>query len=236
MDDAQRVGTGRPAAPAVAPAPARTDGRTTAARREAEVRQALADVPAPRRTVARREADARRAPLPTGHPARRPDQLRRRVDLDALPESASPAPDEYGMSDLAAGLAVGLAVGVLGLRATSTDDATCATAEQSVPFPVRRGLLSRPRALVERASRWGAGPDGAHLAWNRPPQRVYRLTEGAVRPVPQPAAERPAPAPRSSRSARPGSTPSSRRRSPSPPTSAPTCSPARCGWPHRLAG
>ncbi len=82
------------------------------------------------------------------------------------------------------------------------------------PAP-RAGLVGRLRRGVRRLALWGAGPTGAHLAWNVPPQpRVYslrlpplpartapvRLTELPSTPTIQPAASSPAaalvPAPR----------------------------------------
>ena len=90
-----------------------------------------------------------------------------------------------GTADLAVGLAFGLAVGVLGvLPGPPASDRT--------PDQPRR----TPRRLVRRAARWGAGPDGAHLAWGAAPA-VYRLGGVADRsvarvpsaaPVPTPAA------------------------------------------------
>lgn len=49
--------------------------------------------------------------------------------------------------------------------------------------PVGARLRAAFRAVVRRAALWGAGPGGAHLAWNAPPPaRVYRGT------IPQPPA------------------------------------------------
>src|SRR3954451_14790350 len=62
---------------------------------------------------------------------------------------------------------------------------------------------SRRRGLGRRLATWGAGPDGAHLAWRATPLRVHRLGGGpdrsapAAAPTATPAAVvRPAPAPR----------------------------------------
>jgi hypothetical protein len=49
-----------------------------------------------------------------------------------------------------------------------------------------RAERSRRRRLGRRIASWGAGPDGAHLAWRATPLRVYRLTDGtdgAARPA-----------------------------------------------------
>ncbi len=95
-----------------------------------------------------------------------------------------------------------------------------------------RGLLAALRSLVRRAALWGAGPDGAHLAWGGPlPRPVYRpvaprttgrlaterrlvdppvvLRELPSTPTDRPAAPSPAaatgtPAPRVERWVRPG--------------------------------
>ena len=46
--------------------------------------------------------------------------------------------------------------------------------------PLRARLRAALAAMVRRAALWGAGPDGAHLAWNAPPPaRVYRATLSA---------------------------------------------------------
>jgi hypothetical protein len=74
------------------------------------------------------------------------------------------------------------------------------------PAPaVRRGLRARVRGLVRRLALWGAGPDGAHLAWGRPvapaprPDGPVVLTELPNTPTVQPAAPSPAAALRPAR-------------------------------------
>src|SRR4051794_33862041 len=67
------------------------------------------------------------------------------------------------------------------------------------PAPPRR------RAPGRRPALWGAGPDGAHLAWRAAPLRVHRLGAGpapaartaapAARPAPTAAAVPPPPPP-----------------------------------------
>ncbi|MGY1591989.1 hypothetical protein ACI79D_08440 [Geodermatophilus sp. SYSU D00708] len=62
----------------------------------------------------------------------------------------------------------------------------------------RPTLRARLRALVRRLALWGAGPDGAHLAWGRPvppaprPDGPVVLTELPSTPTIQPAAPSPA--------------------------------------------
>jgi hypothetical protein len=87
----------------------------------------------------------------------------------------------------------------------------------SAPAPAPRpGLRARVRGLVRRLALWGAGPDGAHLAWGRPaaptpaaPTPVPRpdgpvvLTELPNTPTVQPAAPSPAAALRPARAPRP---------------------------------
>ena len=81
-----------------------------------------------------------------------------------------------------------------------------------------RGLRAALRSLVRRAAFWGAGPDGAHLAWGAPPPRpVYR--PGSVRPTGRRAADR-----------RPVDPPVVLRELPSTPTDRPAApSPAAAG-------
>ena len=76
-----------------------------------------------------------------------------------------------GTAELAAGLAFGLAVGVLGVTPGSSP-------VHRAPQQPRRTR----RRLGSRAGSWGAGPDGAHLAWGAAPT-VYRLDGGADRSV-----------------------------------------------------
>jgi hypothetical protein len=47
----------------------------------------------------------------------------------------------------------------------------------AVPAAVPAGLRARLRALVRRVALWGAGSDGAYLAWGAPAQRVYRPSD-----------------------------------------------------------
>ncbi|MGY1704319.1 hypothetical protein ACI79C_07080 [Geodermatophilus sp. SYSU D00697] len=75
--------------------------------------------------------------------------------------------------------------------------------------PPRPTLRARLRALVRRLALWGAGPDGAHLAWGRPVRPARRpdgpvvLTELPNTPTIQPAAPSPAAALRPARAPRP---------------------------------
>ncbi len=82
------------------------------------------------------------------------------------------------------------------------------------PAPAsRRGLRARVRGLVRRLALWGAGPDGAHLAWGRPaapaprPDGPVVLTELPNTPTVQPAAPSPAAALRPARVPRPAARP-----------------------------
>jgi hypothetical protein len=48
-----------------------------------------------------------------------------------------------------------------------------------LPAPAPRGLRAAVRAFVRRMALWGAGPDGAYLAWGGPrPTPVYRAGVG----------------------------------------------------------
>jgi hypothetical protein len=73
----------------------------------------------------------------------------------------------------------------------------------------RPTLRTRLRALLRRLALWGAGPDGAHLAWGRPVRPAPRpdgpvvLTELPNTPTIQPAAPSPAAALRPARAPRP---------------------------------
>ncbi|MGY1690218.1 hypothetical protein [Geodermatophilus sp. SYSU D01105] len=75
--------------------------------------------------------------------------------------------------------------------------------------PARPSLRARLRGLVRRLALWGAGPDGAHLAWGRPVPPALRpdgpvvLTELPNTPTIQPAAPSPAAALRPARAPRP---------------------------------
>ena len=80
----------------------------------------------------------------------------------------------------------------------------------SAPAPApapRPGLRARVRGLVRRLALWGAGPDGAHLAWGRPastaqaprPDGPVVLTELPNTPTIRPAAPSPAAALRPAR-------------------------------------
>ncbi|SDO05990.1 hypothetical protein [Geodermatophilus sp. DSM 45219] len=88
------------------------------------------------------------------------------------------------------------------------------TAPAPAPAP-RPGLRTRVRRLVRRLAMWGAGPDGAHLAWGRPapaapaqrPDGPVLLTELPSTPTIQPAAPSPAAALRPARSPRPAGSP-----------------------------
>jgi hypothetical protein len=82
------------------------------------------------------------------------------------------------------------------------------------PAPAARGgLRARVRVLVRRLALWGAGPDGAHLAWGRPaapaprPDGPVVLTELPNTPTVQPAAPSPAAALRPARVPRPAARP-----------------------------
>ncbi|WP_448610881.1 hypothetical protein [Geodermatophilus sp. URMC 60] len=82
------------------------------------------------------------------------------------------------------------------------------------PAPAARpGLRARVRGLVRRLALWGAGPDGAHLAWRRPaapaprPDGPVVLTELPNTPTVQPAAPSPAAALRPARVPRPAARP-----------------------------
>ncbi|MGY1773854.1 hypothetical protein [Blastococcus sp. SYSU D00813] len=116
-------------------------------------------------------------------------------------------------------------------------------AAEPVASPPRRGLRDRLRHGVRRLARWGAGPTGAHLAWNVPPQpRVYparlpvvpavspavRLTALPDTPI-RPAASSPAaallPAPRPRAAGTHLRAPARPPRAPQPRASEPT------GWP-----
>ncbi|SHN87065.1 hypothetical protein SAMN05660350_04073 [Geodermatophilus obscurus] len=80
------------------------------------------------------------------------------------------------------------------------------TAPAAAPAP-RPGLRARVRGLVRRLALWGAGPDGAHLAWGRPaatapaprPDGPVVLTELPNTPTIRPAAPSPAAALRPAR-------------------------------------
>jgi hypothetical protein len=86
------------------------------------------------------------------------------------------------------------------------------TAPAPAPGP-RRGLRARVRGLVRRLALWGAGPDGAHLAWGRPaapaprPDGPVVLTELPNTPTIQPVAPSPAAALRPARTPRPAARP-----------------------------
>ena len=88
------------------------------------------------------------------------------------------------------------------------------TASAPAPAP-RPGLRTRVRGLIRRLALWGAGPDGAHLAWGRPaaPSPVPRpdgpvvLTELPNTPTIQPVAPSPAAALRPARFPRPAAHP-----------------------------
>ncbi|MCZ2821365.1 hypothetical protein O2V63_13550, partial [Modestobacter sp. VKM Ac-2977] len=105
----------------------------------------------------------------------------------------TPAPNT---TDLAFGLAIGLAVGVLGMGPDPVVD-------HDVPV---RPPRSRRRQLARRAATWGAGGDGAHLAWRATPLPVYRLTDGPDRSVSRPAPV-PAVAPAAERAPAPSAPP-----------------------------
>jgi hypothetical protein len=86
----------------------------------------------------------------------------------------------------------------------------------SAPAPAPRpGLRARVRGLVRRLALWGAGPDGAHLAWGRPastapaprPDGPVVLTELPNTPTIRPAAPSPAAALRPARYPRPAASP-----------------------------
>jgi hypothetical protein len=49
-----------------------------------------------------------------------------------------------------------------------------------VPVAARTGLRARLRVLVRRVALWGAGTDGAYLAWGAPAHRVYRVSDVRV--------------------------------------------------------
>jgi hypothetical protein len=86
----------------------------------------------------------------------------------ATGRAADRAADRAG--ELARSLAVGLAVGVLGVE------------PDHVPT-TGRPAPSRRRGLGRRLRTWGAGADGAHLAWRATPLRVYRLGDGKEQPI-----------------------------------------------------
>ncbi|MBB3086354.1 hypothetical protein [Geodermatophilus sabuli] len=81
--------------------------------------------------------------------------------------------------------------------------------ERVAPAERRPALLARVRGVVRRLALWGAGPDGAHLAWGHPVAPAPRadgpvlLTELPSTPTYQPAAPSPAAALVPARTARP---------------------------------
>ncbi|MGK5112590.1 MULTISPECIES: hypothetical protein [unclassified Geodermatophilus] len=89
---------------------------------------------------------------------------------------------------------------------------TPAPSPAAEPVPAeapRPGLRVRLRALVRRLALWGAGPEGANLAWGRPaapaphPDAPVVLTELPSTPTIQPAAPSPAAALRPAGAPRP---------------------------------
>jgi hypothetical protein len=117
----------------------------------------------------------------------------RRTDVPAPCAPGSPGlfgtgpaqPAEFGIMPLARGLAVGMAVGVLGVEPVHAPQQA-----------VAGGPAQPQRGLTRRLAGWGAGPDGAHLAWRRTPLRVHRLGGGPARSATAtaPAPVRPLPA------------------------------------------
>lgn len=154
-----------------------------------------ADRPRPRRAARHAAAgSARRAALPTARPVLPPRA--RPVAAPAVPpRPATPAPVMWrpaGAPPVPAPAAPRRQPGLarrLALWGAGPDGAHLAwnrpapavpavppspgAAEPVASLP-RRGLRARLRHGVRRLALWGAGPTGAHLAWNVPPQpRVY---------------------------------------------------------------
>ena len=88
-------------------------------------------------------------------------------------------------------LAVGLVIGVLDVEHVPVVPAVTSAAAPSAAAPRRAG--SRWRGLGQRLRTWGAGPDGAHLAWRAAPLPVYQLGTGAAPAVARTAPAAPAP-------------------------------------------
>ncbi|WP_409332951.1 hypothetical protein [Trujillonella humicola] len=154
--------------------------------------------PRPRRAV--RRGSARRPALPAARPVL-PPRARPAAAPLAAPRPAPPAPVMWRPAEECPaipprrqpGLVRRLALWGAGPdgahlawnRPAPAAPASSAGAAEPVASPPRPGLRGRLRRGVRRLALWGAGPTGAHLAWNVPPQpRVFSARLPVLPPAP----------------------------------------------------